>query len=137
MAEMKFEEALKRLEKIVEELEDGSLSLDDSLDKYEEGIKLSKACAKKLEVARKKVEILLTIIQSDLGFLFLASMDFEFFEAAALFLLWLAQFLLPGIRGGIIWVYGAWALIESLRLLKNYKKKNAFRACLQLVRKHL
>ena len=59
MAEMKFEEALKRLEKIVEELEDGSLSLDESLEKYEEGIKLSKACSKKLEVARKKVEILL------------------------------------------------------------------------------
>lgn len=59
MAEMKFEEGLKRLEKIVEELENGSLSLDDSLEKYEEGIKLSKACAKKLEVARKKVEILL------------------------------------------------------------------------------
>ena len=39
MAEMKFEEALKRLEKIVEELENGSLSLDESLEKYEEGIK--------------------------------------------------------------------------------------------------
>ena len=59
MAEMKFEEALKRLEKIVEELENGSLSLDESLEKYEEGIKLSKACSRKLEVARKKVEILL------------------------------------------------------------------------------
>ena len=59
MAEMKFEEALKRLEKIVADLEDGSLSLDESLEKYEEGIKLSKACSKKLEVARKKVEILL------------------------------------------------------------------------------
>ena len=59
MAEMKFEEALKRLEKIVEELENGSLSLDDSLEKYEEGIRLSKMCAKKLEVAKKKVEILL------------------------------------------------------------------------------
>jgi len=59
MAEMKFEEGLKRLEKIVEELEGGNLSLDESLEKYEEGIRLSKACAKKLEVARKKVEILL------------------------------------------------------------------------------
>ena len=59
MAEMKFEEALKRLERIVEELENGSLPLDESLEKYEEGIRLSKACSKKLEVARKKVEILL------------------------------------------------------------------------------
>jgi exodeoxyribonuclease VII small subunit len=59
MAEIKFEDALKKLEKIVTELEDGDLPLDEALGKYEEGIKLSKACAKKLEVARKKVEILL------------------------------------------------------------------------------
>ena len=59
MAEMKFEEALKKLEKIVQNLEDGDLPLDEALEKYEEGIRLSKACAKKLEVAKKKVEILL------------------------------------------------------------------------------
>lgn len=59
MAEMKFEEALKKLEKIVTDLEDGALSLDEALGRYEEGIKLSKLCAKKLEAARKKVEILL------------------------------------------------------------------------------
>lgn len=59
MAEIKFEDALKKLEKIVEELEDGSLSLDDALGKYEEGIKLSRLCAKRLEAAKKKVEILL------------------------------------------------------------------------------
>lgn len=59
MAEIKFEDALKKLEKIVEDLENGSLSLDDALGKYEEGIKLSKLCAKKLELAKKKVEILM------------------------------------------------------------------------------
>ena len=59
MAELQFEEALKKLEKIVEELEDGNSSLDDALGKYEEGIRLAKMCAKKLEVAKKKVEILL------------------------------------------------------------------------------
>ena len=59
MAEIKFEDALKKLEKIVADLEDGNLSLDDALEKYEEGIKLSKLCSKKLEVAKKKVEILL------------------------------------------------------------------------------
>jgi len=59
MAEIKFEDALKRLEKIVDELEDGNLSLDDSLERYEEGIRLSKLCAKKLDAAKKKVEILL------------------------------------------------------------------------------
>ncbi|MBP7055662.1 MAG: exodeoxyribonuclease VII small subunit [Candidatus Omnitrophica bacterium] len=59
MAEMKFEEAIKKLEKIVQELEDGDLPLDESLERYEEGIRLSKVCAKKLETAKKKVEILL------------------------------------------------------------------------------
>jgi exodeoxyribonuclease VII small subunit len=58
-AEMKFEEALEKLEKIVGDLENGDLALDEALEKYEEGIRLSKVCAKKLEAARKKVEILL------------------------------------------------------------------------------
>jgi exodeoxyribonuclease VII small subunit len=56
---LKFEDALKKLEKIVEDLENGDLALDEALEKYEEGIRLSKICAKKLEAARKKVEILL------------------------------------------------------------------------------
>jgi len=85
----------------------------------------------------QKVEILLTIVQSYLGFLFLASMDFKFWEAAALFLLWLAQFLFPGIRQEIIWVYGAWALVESLRLIKNFQKRNAFRIFGRLSRERL
>jgi exodeoxyribonuclease VII small subunit len=59
MAEIKFEDALKKLEKIVTDLEDGSLSLDDALGRYEEGIKLSRLCAKRLELAKKKVEILM------------------------------------------------------------------------------
>ena len=59
MAEIKFEDALKKLEKIVGDLEDGDLSLDEALERYEEGIRLSKLCAKKLEAAKKKVEILL------------------------------------------------------------------------------
>jgi len=59
MAEINFEDALKKLEKIVGLLEDGSLSLDDALGRYEEGIKLSRLCAKKLELAKKKVEILM------------------------------------------------------------------------------
>ena len=59
MAEIKFEDALKKLEKIVEELEKGDLPLEDSLAKYEEGIKLSRICQKKLETAKKKVELLI------------------------------------------------------------------------------
>ncbi len=58
MSEIKFEEALKKLEKIVGDLEAGKLPLDESLKKYEEGIKLVQSCSKILETAQKKVEVL-------------------------------------------------------------------------------
>jgi exodeoxyribonuclease VII small subunit len=59
MKEIKFEEALKKLEKIVSELETGDMPLDESLSKYEEGIKLSKICSRQLEAAKSKVEMLM------------------------------------------------------------------------------
>jgi len=59
MAEVKFEDALKKLEKIVADLESGDVSLDESLAKYESGVKLVRICQKKLEEAKKKVEILI------------------------------------------------------------------------------
>jgi exodeoxyribonuclease VII small subunit len=55
---IKFEDALKRLEKIVEKLEGGDVPLDESLSLYEEGISLFRHCSSKLEEAKKKVEIL-------------------------------------------------------------------------------
>jgi len=58
MAEIKFEEALKKLEKIVEALEKGDLPLEDALDKYEEGVKLANLCTKKLDQAERKINIL-------------------------------------------------------------------------------
>ena len=76
----------------------------------------------------QRVEILLTIIQSYLGFLFLASMDFSFIEAAALFVLWFLQLCVPGIREEIIWVYGIWAAWETLQLALHFRERNAFRA---------
>jgi len=57
MSEMKFEEALKKLEKIVEDLERGDLSLDDALKKYQDGIELSRLCAQRLDSAKKKIDI--------------------------------------------------------------------------------
>lgn len=59
MTEIKFEEALKKLERIVSDLETGDMSLEESLSKYEEGIKLSKICSRQLEAARSKVELLM------------------------------------------------------------------------------
>ena len=58
MAEMKFEDALKKLEKIVDQLESGDVPLEDSLARYEEGVKLVRHCQKKLDQAKKKIEIL-------------------------------------------------------------------------------
>jgi exodeoxyribonuclease VII small subunit len=59
MAEKKFESALARLEEIVQQLEQGDLSLEQSLKLFEEGIKLSRICNTRLEEAERKVEILL------------------------------------------------------------------------------
>jgi len=58
MAEVKFEDALKKLEKIIEDLEKGDLSLDEALKKYQEGIELSRVCMQRLENAKKKIDIL-------------------------------------------------------------------------------
>ncbi len=58
MAEVKFEEALKKLEKIVEDLEKGDLSLDEALKKYQEGIELARMCSQRLENAKKKIDVL-------------------------------------------------------------------------------
>jgi exodeoxyribonuclease VII small subunit len=59
MAKERFEEALSKLEKVVEKLEAGDISLEESLKLFEEGIRLSRFCNQKLDEAEKKVEILL------------------------------------------------------------------------------
>jgi len=56
---MTFETAMNQLENIVNELESGNLSLEDSIKKFEEGIKLSKYCSAKLDETEKKITLLL------------------------------------------------------------------------------
>ena len=53
-----FEEKIKNLEKIVSELEKGDLGLDDSIQKFEQGITCAKHCNKILEEAEKKITLL-------------------------------------------------------------------------------
>jgi len=53
-----FEESLKKLETIVEQLEKGDLTLEDSLKLFEQGVGLSAACKKELDAAEGKVQIL-------------------------------------------------------------------------------
>ena len=59
MAKKTFESALARLEEITTELEDGDLSLENSLKKFDEGIQLADYCNARLREAKSKVEILL------------------------------------------------------------------------------
>lgn len=56
--EMGLEEALDDLERIVEELEDGKKSLEESLDLYEKGTKLVRLCQARLESAEQRIESL-------------------------------------------------------------------------------
>ena len=58
MAQKTFEKALKELEQIVSELESGDLPLEKTIKKFEEGIKLSNYCSRKLDETEKKVLML-------------------------------------------------------------------------------
>ena len=53
-----FEEAIKRLEEIVSELESGEIEIEKALTVFEEGTRLSKICAKKLSNIERRIEIL-------------------------------------------------------------------------------
>ena len=59
MGKRNFEESLARLEQITEDLESGELSLEDSLKKFDEGVKLADFCQQKLQEAQQKVDLLL------------------------------------------------------------------------------
>jgi exodeoxyribonuclease VII small subunit len=58
MREIDFDAGLKKLEGIVQKLDTGELSLEDSIKVFEEGIELVRALAKKLDEAEKKIETL-------------------------------------------------------------------------------
>ena len=57
--EANFEETIKELEVIANELEKGDLNLDESVSKFEQGMKLSKTCSEILENAEKRISILI------------------------------------------------------------------------------
>lgn len=59
MATEKFETSLKKLEEVVRRLEGGSLSLEESLKAFEEGVRHAAFCSKKLDEAERRVEVLL------------------------------------------------------------------------------
>ena len=58
MSDLKFEDCLTRLEQIVGSLEAGNLPLEDSLKVFEEGIQLARHCARYLDEAERRIELL-------------------------------------------------------------------------------
>ena len=70
--DIKYEDALKRLERLVAELDTSELDLETRLKKFEEGTKLARLLLKKLDQAKKKVQIL---VKSHAGETALASFD--------------------------------------------------------------
>ena len=61
MNDMTFEDALTQLEKAVEQLESGELPLEQALEVFETGVKMSRLCSTKLNEVEKKVELLLNV----------------------------------------------------------------------------
>ncbi|HQA08533.1 MAG TPA: exodeoxyribonuclease VII small subunit [Syntrophomonadaceae bacterium] len=66
MEPVKFEQALKRLEELVIQLEDGELELEEALRLFEEGVKLSRYCQQELKAADGKVQKLVQTLEGDL-----------------------------------------------------------------------
>ena len=65
--EKSFETSLAELERIVTKLEDGDLPLEESLELFEKGIKLSRECRERLTKAERRIEILMKGVDGDIG----------------------------------------------------------------------
>ena len=65
MTKLTFEKAMEQLEKIVAAMETEALSLEQSLKKFEEGMKLSQYCSQKLEETEKKISLIMGIKDED------------------------------------------------------------------------
>ncbi|TYP51641.1 exodeoxyribonuclease VII small subunit [Thermosediminibacter litoriperuensis] len=68
MTEYKYEDAIARLEDIIEKLEKGNLSLEESLNLFEEGIRLTKICTKILDEAEGRVQVLIKDLNGEIDF---------------------------------------------------------------------
>jgi cation:H+ antiporter len=84
--------------------------------------------------APQRLEIVLTLLQTMLGILVLANMEFDWLDASVLFLLWLAQFIVPHWREEVAVLYGVWIVILVALFLLRKKKFLAWRYFLETVR---
>src|SRR5512143_2297006 len=85
--------------------------------------------------AFQRHEILLTIVQAFLGWIFLASMSLSAYEAAGLFVLWVIQFVRPSLRKEMLWVYVAWIVFELVRIAIGKQRIRAFGALARVWKK--
>jgi len=86
--------------------------------------------------AMQRQEILLTILQSVLGMLLLLNMRYSAGEALILFVLWFVQFMVPSIRGEILYVYGAFILGALVQLRGGSRNLEALHAFAHQWRTH-
>jgi cation:H+ antiporter len=82
----------------------------------------------------QRIEIVLTLLQTALGILVLANMEFDWLDASSLFVLWLAQFLVPHWREEVAIAYGLWMLILLGQYTVGDRKFLAWRYFLDTVR---
>jgi cation:H+ antiporter len=85
--------------------------------------------------APQRVEILLTLLQTLLGVLLLANMEFDWLDATALLVLWLIQFVVPHLREEVSVVYGAWIVVLIAQFVLGKKKFLVWRYFLETVRR--
>ncbi len=85
----------------------------------------------------QKEEILLTLAQAFVGFMLLLNMSFSWYEAAGLFLLWLAQFIQPHWRVELTYVYFGWFGIEVIKLFAGKRTLPAITLFGKLFRRHV
>ena len=83
----------------------------------------------------QRLEILLTLLQTLLGVLLLANMEFDWLDASALFVLWLVQFLVPHLREEVSLAYGAWIVVLAGQFVLGKKRFLVWKYFLQTVRK--
>ena len=85
----------------------------------------------------QRQEIILTILQSFLGFLLLVNLRLQLHEAVILFVFWFVQFVVPPWREAMIYVYLCWCLIELVRLIANRSAPAAWIALRRTLAEHL
>src|SRR6185503_21086967 len=85
--------------------------------------------------AGQRIEIVLTLLQTTLGVMVLANMEFDWLDATALFGLWIVQFAVPHLREEIAVAYGVWMVVLIIGYIVRGKRLLAPRYFWEIVRR--